>query len=96
MSDACNMKLALQGRAPEQRSVSAVINVSRSRFYMRSGKFLLVMALGCIAVAVLVCVLWYTSAEHTETAKPGTTEGAAAAAGAKVLPTEPKLRVEPK
>jgi hypothetical protein len=66
------------------------------RFYMRSSKSHLVVAGTAAIVAALACVLWWSSAGEAESGKQVTTQEAAAAVGAKVLPSDPKLKIEPK
>jgi hypothetical protein len=57
-------------------------------FYMRSST--------AAIVAALACVLWWSSVVEAESGKQVTTHEAAAAVGAKVLPSDPKLKIEPK
>jgi high-affinity Fe2+/Pb2+ permease len=57
-----------------------------------------IIAMAAVALVVGVA-LYCVGGKNSQTAQAGsgaTTETAAAAAGARVLPTDPKLKVEPK
>lgn len=63
---------------------------------MRFGKSFIVLVLTCLLVAAIAGILWWTSADRAKSGKQVTTQEAAAAAGAQVFPSEPRLSVEPK
>lgn len=62
------------------------------RFYMHFSRSPLVVAGAAAIVAALACVLWWSSACEAESGKQVTTQEAAAAVGAKVFPSDPKLQ----
>ncbi len=59
----------------------------------------LVVASAAVVLAAAIGVFWLVDGKKPDQGRAGTsatTETAAASAGARVTPTEPKLRVEPK
>jgi hypothetical protein len=68
---------------------------SKVEVLMRAGNLLIVMVSG-IGAVVLGLLLWWMPADEAEAGKSITTPEAAATAGARISPTEPPLRIEPK
>jgi hypothetical protein len=59
----------------------------------------LVLAMAAVVLAAAIGLFWLVGGKKPSQARAdtaATTETAAASAGAKVTPTEPKLRIEPK